>query len=367
MIIKDNENIKVIHIESGLGNQMLDYAEFLAIKKSNPKAKCYLETIISELPNAGRTISQWNGYELQRIFKNINDENVKVLFDDEQWKDIIDDVDSSKFWEDHWNYPPAVESALKKQGLELVNKCHSLCTYRREDKDYKLSTKEKIRLGITKFFRTPVGNGIKRNLKKITVNKSLESIRQQRDMLFEERHENEYIGHNLTFQYKDAGIERIDKEIRKAFKFPELTDEKNLKTVGYLQSIDSVAIHARRGDMLTVGAGSEYYKFGYFQRAVKYIKKHVGKPEFFFFCDPGSAEWCREHLEIFALDKDKDSIHFVDWNKGENSYIDMQLMSNCKHNIITNSTFGWWGAYLNDNKDKITISPEWTINTTVTV
>lgn len=363
----DKETVKVVHIESGLGNQMLDYVEFLAVKKSNPKAKCYLETIISELPNAGKAISQWNGYELQRIFANIKDENVKVLFDDKQWNEILKEVDDSKFWEDHWNYPPAIEGALKKQGLTLVNRCHSLSTYRREDEGYKLSTGEKLRLGITKFFRTPIGNAIKRKLKKLTVNRSLGSVRQLKSMLFEERCDSEYIGHNMNFQYKDSGIELIDEEIRRAFEFPPITDEENLETVKYLQSINSVAIHARRGDMLTVGAGSEYYKFGYFKRAVKYIKKHVDKPEFFFFCDPGSAQWCRDNLEVFALDKDKDSINFVDWNKGEESFRDMQLMSYCKHNIVTNSSFGWWGAYLNENPGKITISPEIMINTNVTV
>ena len=54
----------------------------------------------------------------------------------------------------------------------------------------------------------------------------------------------------------------------------------------------------------------------------------------------------------------------MDWNKGEESYRDMQLISLCKHAIITNSSFGWWGAYLIGNKTKITVSPDITINTT---
>lgn len=362
-----DETIKVVHIESGLGNQMLDYAELLAVKKANPKAECFMETIISQLPDAGKAISQWNGFELDRIFENIKDNDVKILFSGDEWNSILKDVDGSRFWEDHWNYPPAINGAFERHGLKLANRCRSLSNYRLEDPGYKLSFKEKIRLSITMFFRTPIGNAIKRKLKKMTQDTKLRDVRAQRDMLFTEREENEFIGHNMTFMYKDSGIERIDKEIRTAFVFPEIKDERNLKMLKYLREVNSVAIHARRGDMLSNQTTAGYYRFGYFKRAVKYIRKNVSDPVFVFFCDPGSEKWCRENMQIFALDPSKDKVEFVNWNKGENSYIDMQLMSCCKHNIITNSSFGWWGAYLNNNPKKITISPEYPINTTVTV
>ena len=129
-----------------------------------------------------------------------------------------------------------------------------------------------------------------------------------------------------------------------------------------LEKCNTVAIHARRGDML--GFNGACYKYGYFKRAVRYIRKHVENPVFVFFCDPGSVEWCKQNADIFNLDFSRDKVYFVDWNKGTDSFRDMQLMSCCKHAIITNSSFGWWGAYLIKNKIKITISPDITINTT---
>lgn len=358
---------KVIHIESGLGNQMLDYAELLAVKKSNPLADIYIETIISEMPDAGKAISQWNGFELKRIFKNISDPNISDIFPTNEWKDILLEVENSRFWEKHWDYPPAICGALNSRGLVLQNRCVSLDNYRREDAGYKLSILERLRLCITYFFRTPIGNVCKRFLKKKTKNKKLKQVMEKSRELFSTNETDEFLGHNMIFMYKDSGIEKIDSELRHAFEFPDITGEKNLEILDIIRNTNSVAIHARRGDMLKNHTVKEYYQFGYFKRAVRYIKKHVNAPVFIFFCDPGSEQWCRENIKIFSLDFYEDKILFVNWNKGDDSYKDMQLMSCCKHNIITNSSFGWWAAYLNNNPGKITISPEYTINTTVNI
>ena len=71
-------------------------------------------------------------------------------------------------------------------------------------------------------------------------------------------------------------------------------------------------------------------------------------------------EWCEEHLLPLIVDNNHT---FVDWNNGENSYIDMQLMSECKSLIIANSSFSWWAAYLGNMKEMV-IAPKTWFNTT---
>ena len=69
-----------------------------------------------------------------------------------------------------------------------------------------------------------------------------------------------------------------------------------------------------------------------------------------FFSD--DINWVKENLPL-------ERAIYIDWNKGLDSWQDMALMSMCKHNIIANSTFSWWGAWLNNNPNKIVISPDW--------
>ena len=65
-------------------------------------------------------------------------------------------------------------------------------------------------------------------------------------------------------------------------------------------------------------------------------------------------DWCREHIGGKIDDLE---VVYVDWNKGVDSFRDMQLMTLCKHNIIANSSFSWWGAWLGQQKGKVVIAP----------
>lgn len=342
--------MRVVHMDSGLGNQMLDYAEYLAICQENPDGECYLENLIYELPHVPGMFSQWNGYELERIF-GIKVPNIKELFAQEQWERILANVAGSRFWEEDWNYAPYIVEALEKEGLSLTN----IIGDKRQKLNQPVTVKARIRNGFTAFFKTAPGYHLKRYMRE-ALQGSLEAEENKGIDIFRKYPQNVFIGHSLAFRYKGFGLERIETQVREAFQFPPIQDERNREILEMIQSVNAVAVHARRSDMLSVNG--DCYRYGFFKRSVKYIKKHVKDPVFFFFCDEKSTGWCEENEEIFGLDFRKDKVYFVSWNKGTESFRDMQLMAECRHNIFTQSSFGFWGAFLNRNPDKITCAPD---------
>lgn len=347
----------VVHIESGLGNQMLSYCEYLSLKYANPGMEFYIETIIFEIPECNEYICQWNGYELERVFGINQPPNIKTLFSKDEWSQIIYEIRKTEFWKHNWNYPVVFTDVFRKHGLDLINM----------KGDYDPNN---IIIGTGFQQKLTYRNRLKDTWGWVTLRRYIKQIREKkyihmidnRKQLYLKVDKNIFTGQWLSFKYRGNDRYLIDTEIRKKFVFPPCADVNNLKMQEYLDSVNAVAIHARRGDMLSVNGWC--YKYGYFRRAVKYIKKHVQNPVFVFFTDPGSIDWCKENENIFGLDYSKDNIKYVDWNSGTNSYRDMQLMGHCKHAIITNSTFGWWGAYFITYKNKITISPDIIIDTT---
>ncbi len=350
--------MKVIHIESGLGNQMLSFCEYLAMRKANPEDDIYIENIIYDIPECNNITCQWNGYELENIFK-IKTENIKKLFSESEWSEIMREIRESRFWSKNMNYPVYFTKAFANHGLSLVNTFGDF-----EEERFKSEYNERYNR-----------HKLKNKLKKTQLYMRLKMWKMRRPLplaqldckseLFIKSEEPLFAGQKLKFKYKGSGLELIENEVRKVFTFPEIKDKKNHDAFSYIKETDSVAIHARRGDML----GNNYpcYATGYFKRAVKLIRRHTSNPVFFIFCDPGSVKWAKDNADILGLDGRKDRIVFVDWNSGTESYRDMQLMAQCKHQVITNSSFGWWGAWLNTNPDKITCSPSFRINTTHTV
>lgn len=103
----------------------------------------------------------------------------------------------------------------------------------------------------------------------------------------------------------------------------------------------SVSLHVRRGDYLSAKYSARLAGIAteaYYQNAIKIIETYSRKPKFFVFSD--DPAWVRAHLRL-------PNAVYVDWNVGKDSYKDLFLMTHCRSNIIANSTFSYWGAYLN--------------------
>lgn len=349
--------MKVIHIESGLGNQMLSYCEYLALKYVNPNDEYYIENVIYDIPECNEFICQWNGYELDRIFGIKNPLNIKTCFSEKEWNSILNEIRETKFWNHNWNYPVAITNVLNNHGLNLINiRGNFDPNHNIVGTGYQQKKTLKDNLKDSRFYKN-----IQRFVFRAREQHYINRMNNQ-DKLFISSKDNIFTGQWLSFKLRGNNREAIDEKIRQTFIFPKFNDEKNIQMADFLDNCNAVAIHARRGDMLSGIAWC--YKYGYFQRAVKHIRKNVSNPVFVFFTNPGSIDWCKENEGIFGLNLKKDKVLFVDWNKGIDSYRDIQLMSLCKHAIITTSSFGWWGAYFIDNPNKITISPDITIDTT---
>ena len=137
----------------------------------------------------------------------------------------------------------------------------------------------------------------------------------------------------------------------------ELSPINSMNDLGsdYLEHINksnSVSLHVRRGDYLNL-KNINVLDVDYYMKAVEYIRKNVEKPTFFIFSD--DLEWCKNNLGFL------DSFIYVDRTQTEIE--DLKLMSFCQHNIIANSSFSWWGAWLNQNPNKTVIAPKsWHLN-----
>ncbi len=141
--------------------------------------------------------------------------------------------------------------------------------------------------------------------------------------------------------------------LRKEFEFKSKLDRTNSLMLKTILSSNSVSIHVRRADYIT----NKYYlktytplTNDYYRRALRYIQKKYSKITVFIFSD--DQKWIRNNFNL------KVPMIFVDINSGATGYNDMRLMANCQHNIMANSSFSWWGAWLNKNPQKMVIAPD---------
>lgn len=146
----------------------------------------------------------------------------------------------------------------------------------------------------------------------------------------------------------------IREEVREAFRFQKICLSKEMRAYEeQMKEKESVCVHIRRGDYLQV---NEVYggicTEEYYEKAMQQMIDWLPNCHFFFFTN--DVSWVKEHYP-------GENITVVEGNDEDRGYLDLYLMTKCKHYILANSSFSWWGCYLNPSKEKRVIAPSrWT-------
>ena len=168
----------------------------------------------------------------------------------------------------------------------------------------------------------------------------------------------------------------IREEVRKAFQFSDLADmhlpqpiyDSTVELLGRIMQTNAVGIHIRRSDSRP---NEELYENictpEYYRAAVNYIQERYPDATYYIFSNEPKwiKGWMKDLIksqiteemtreQIVAIRK---KFVMVQTNTEYTSYLDLLLLESCKHNIISNSSFSWWGAWLNEYPDKIVIAP----------
>jgi hypothetical protein len=152
--------------------------------------------------------------------------------------------------------------------------------------------------------------------------------------------------------------ETIEQQLRKELILHDAPAGRNAEVVDQIRSCESpVSVHVRRGDYTTIYGGRDALPMTYYENSIRRIRQLTPSPVFFVFSD--DVAFCREHLPA-----GEDYI-FIDHNAQRDAHEDLRLMSSCRHHIIANSSFSWWGAWLNPNPDKFVLAPDRWLDPTV--
>ena len=270
--------MKIVNILGGLGNQMFEYAMYLALKDAHPDEEVKVCT------RSFRGYGLHNGLEIQRIFGV--------------------ELPEASLWQ------------LMKLAYPFVN--------------YK--TWQVMRHWL------PVRKNMTRGALNIPF-----------DYAEVERKGNTYYE---GYWQNEGNFKTIREKILSVYTFPPFCDDNNCELAEKLKRQVSVSCHVRRGDYLKE-PGMCVCTLEYYTRAIEELNRRLNPALYCVFSD--DIAWCRDNLPGLI---GKREIVYVDWNKGKHSFRDMQLMTLCHHNIIANSSFSWWGAWLGQQKDKIVMAPK---------
>lgn len=158
--------------------------------------------------------------------------------------------------------------------------------------------------------------------------------------------DNNYLyGYWQSYKY----FEEINDIIRQEFNLLTPMGDMDNKTAEKINDTNAISLHIRRGDYLLKPIERGLCSLAYYQKAVDFLNQRVEAPHYFVFSD--DHEWVIKNLKIPA------QTTYIIHNNEENAFQDLRLMSLCRHHIMANSSFSWWGSWLNHKQGKIVIAP----------
>ncbi|MDB9857871.1 alpha-1,2-fucosyltransferase [Amylibacter sp.] len=202
--------------------------------------------------------------------------------------------------------------------------------------------------------RLPVGreDGIAKALLKVVKGGALRSYREASlgyDLAFADLPDETHL---KGYWQSERYFTDFEDQIRDDLRIVTKPSQENVDMLAEIQGCNAVSLHIRRGDYVSnakFNAAHGTCDLDYYARAAAFVAQRVGDPVIYAFSD--DPAWVAENLKLpFEM-------RFVGHNDGDTNYEDLRLMSACQHHIIANSSFSWWGAWLNPNAEKVVAAP----------
>ena len=245
------------------------------------------------------------------------------LFMDRHWFDTVVDVDTPRFYElGGYNIP---QKFISQEAFALV-----------EDKQEDVKTRL---YKLTKGRRKP----------------RIRHIRQQGNSFNSEilaLSDNVYLDGWWQDQRYFQDIRSL---ILKDFELKTKPSKDDAKLLKEITNSNSISVHFRREDYVSNKHANKFHglpNIEYYKRGLKYLADKTGWREMNLYVFSNDIEWCKKNINFDY------PTAFIGGQEKDRGPRDMRLMKHCKHNLLANSSFSWWGAWLNQNSDKIIIAPK---------
>lgn len=320
-------NMKIVTMAGGLGAQIIKYMFFLDVKEKSEDQEVLIDTSCFGYHDI------WNGYELERLF-GIKERDI--------WDEICREEQAA------WKIKGKYRERVLHYCYSVL--CQNVCYYHKGHKHLWTEKKDlKYREGKEKD--------------SILLSYMWKAMWYIRFVL----KRSEHMGDRYPSNYmKQSGITYFDdfnhisnkylcknrKLVKDILRFPAFEDERDKLVSSKMCTEGSVALHVRRSDHMY--DNGSLFRRQYFKKAVAYMRENIEKPVFYIFSE--DKDWCANNITELGI-QEEDSYLLVDWNAGQDSYRDMQLMTYCKHNILVMSSFSWCGYYLSIWDDKKVVAP----------